>query len=159
MKFDRSKVVDGLCDNLEQWIGYEGYFADSIQALKSYVERDLDSSTLIEVEKNRSGFFYFRNSNDDISWLFYPANPPEKKKLVPFDNCQEVIEWYCEREGVELLKNQHPFVWIRNKNTGIDFLITAINSAFVYIQNQWITLEELFYGFTLIDGTSIGKEV
>lgn len=81
MKFDRSKVVDGLCDNLEQWIGYEGYFADSVQILKNYVERDLDNkSTFVEVEKNRSVFFYFRNSDDDTCWLFYPANPPERKK-------------------------------------------------------------------------------
>ena len=69
MKFDRSKVVDGLCDNLEQWIGWEGYCADSIVDLKNTVENEQKLTKIVKVENKAFWTAYY--------WwnLFYPINP------------------------------------------------------------------------------------
>ena len=162
MTFDRSKVVDGLCDNLEQWIGWEGYFFDDIVAMKNSVEIDGDYFFSRCEKVPCDGVNCFKNSNDDCTWLFYPVNPPKEKaekKLVPLDTCQELIDWYCKHEGLNLSKNQLPSIWVRFRDSEAKSLITDFYIDSVRLEGSSGSLKELFDEYKLLDGTPIGKEV
>lgn len=77
---------------------------------------------------------------------------------MPFDNCQEVIEWYCEREDLRLSKNQMPSIWVRFRDSDVKSLITDFYIDSVRLESASSSLKELFDGYKLLDGTPIGKE-
>lgn len=44
MIFDRNRVIDSLCYDLEQWIGWKGYASDNLKLLD--VARNSQKNTL-----------------------------------------------------------------------------------------------------------------
>ncbi len=156
MKFEREKVVDVLCDNLEQWVGCEGYFADYLTDLKKNVEDEDGLYTMVGTIDCACPFETMRGMNYQF---FYPVTPPEKeRKLVPFDTCQELIDWYCRHEGLNLSKNQLPSIWVRFRDSEAKSLITDYYIYSVRLEGSSGSLKELFDEYKLLDGTPIGKE-
>lgn len=156
MKFEREKVVDVLCDNLEQWVGCEGYFAEYLTDLKKNVEDEDGLYTMVGTIDCACPFETMRGMNYQF---FYPVTPPEKeRKLVPFDTCQELIDWYCRHEGLNLSKNQLPSIWVRFRDSEAKSLITDYYIYSVRLEGSSGSLKELFDEYKLLDGTPIGKE-
>lgn len=156
MKFEREKVVDVLCDNLEQWVGCEGYFADYLTDLKKNVEDEDGLYMMVGTIDCACPFETMRGMNYQF---FYPVTPPEKeRKLVPFDTCQELIDWYCRHEGLNLSKNQLPSIWVRFRDSEAKSLITDYYIYSVRLEGSSGSLKELFDEYKLLDGTPIGKE-
>lgn len=153
MKFEREKVVDVLCDNLEQWVGCEGYFADYLTDLKKNVEDEDGLYTMVGTIDCACPFETMSGMNYQF---FYPVTPPEKeRKLVPFDTCQELIDWYCERKV-----SQPPLIWTKHKTVKDRVcIIVAFDGDEVTVGQYKYTLADLFKDFTLLDGTPIGKEI
>lgn len=162
MTFEREKVVDGLCDNLEQWIGWKGYFSNYLADLKRDVENECKDnfSTFYEFEEDLVSCRLIAEKYSCNYQFFYPVEPPEKKKLVPFDTCQELIDWYCEREGLVLSENNLPSIWIKKKECYNNVLISGfIENRLVLIGGSIFSLRAIFVDYTLLDGTPMGKEV
>lgn len=159
MKFEREKVVDVLCDNLEQWVGCEGYFADYLTDLKKNVEDEDGLYTMVGTIDCSCPFETMRGMNYQF---FYPVTPPEKeRKLVPFDTCQELIEWFCKKEQCNINETQRPFIWVKQKKgLKLTLLLTgfAEDNGAVWAEDQCIGTQSLLDNYTLLDGTPIGKE-
>ncbi len=161
MIFDRSKVVDDLSDDLEQWIGWEGYFADLLVDLKRNVENECKNnfSAFYKFEKEQVACRLTAEKYSCNYQFFYPVESPKKKpELVPFDTCQELVDWYCEREGLQLSENQLPSIWVRFRDSEAKSLITDYYIDSVRLEGSSGSLKELFDEYKLLDGTPIGKE-
>ncbi len=157
MKFERSNVVDGLCDNLKQWVNWKGVVSDNLKNLKEIVENihseDNVKYKVVDVDTQSNTPFM---TDRGLYWqFFYPVVSPEKPKLVPFDNCQEMIDWYWDT-GVST--NVRPLIWVKHKGVDFDVLITGYNRGFVCVENTWKNMRDLFNEYTFLDGTPIGKE-
>ena len=165
MKFERSNVVDSLCDNLKQWVNWKGVVSDNLKNLKEIVENihseDNVKYKVVDVDTQSNTPFM---TDRGLYWqFFYPVKPPKEKeepKLVPFDNCQEMIDWYCEHEGLSLSENQMPPIWVNlKKGYYAKGLISGfLDNGFVLIGKKCLSLKTIFDNYTLIDGTPIGKE-
>lgn len=160
MKFEREKVVDVLCDNLEQWVGWRGYTSDNLLNLRKYVKDGIERemNTLEGVVNDPFPF-----KADGSNWQFFYPIDPNGKKLVPFDTCKELIDWFRGRVGIKASGIAEPLVWVKNKKTGIYALIDGLdfdeNHLPVHLLGEWIMLERLSERFTLLDGTPIGKRI
>jgi len=157
MKFEREKVVDALSDNLGQWVGCEGYFADYLTDLKKNVEDEDGLYTMVGTIDCACPFETMRGMNYQF---FYPVTPPEKeRKLVPFDTCKELVDWYCKLCKLNLHENQRPLIWVKSKYTDNVHLISGFLSVQrVCVDGCGCALTNLLTDFTLPDGTPIGKE-
>jgi len=161
MIFDRNRVIDSLCYDLEQWIGWKGYASDNLKSLKEYVEEGAEGA-MTEIMRITNGGhcpFVAKGAN----WqFFYPVNPPKHKdELVPFDTCQELIEWFCKKEQCNIKETQRPFIWVKQKKgLKLTLLLTgfAEDNGAVWAEDQCIGMQSLLDNYTLLDGTPIGKE-
>ena len=157
MKFDRSKVVDGLCDNLEQWIGWKGFFSDYLEDLKGNVENETGLRTM---KWATNSVCPFETKEDEMFYqFFYPVEKPEKKP-VPFNNCEELVGWFCAKYGIARAVHEMPAIWVKSKYTKSVYLVSGfLSSQSVSIDGSGCDLARLSSDFNLVDGTPIGKEV
>lgn len=167
MIFDRSKVIDGLCDNLEQWIGWKGYLSDRMVGLKNIVEEEKED--LCKVVRIRYGDAYPFDTGNYGWQFFYPVEPPKEKeelKLVPFATTKKFLDWYCAKYNWSLRGLSYPMIWLKDKASGnvvfIDkfvFESSAGSDGMVVSAGGCVySMESLLDLFTLLDGTPIGKE-
>ena len=159
MEFDSGKVVGVFHSNLNQWIGWKGFFSDYLEELKENVEKETGIRTVRSITRDDCPF---ETEEDKVPYqFFYPVNPPEKEqKLVPFDTCWEFINWYCKIYGIVQFARELPVIWVKEKGTDRMYLINGFSdSNTVYINGRGIFLEDLTKSFTLLDCTPIGREV
>lgn len=161
MIFDRNRVIDSLCYDLEQWIGWKGYASDNLKLLKEYVEEGAEGA-MTEIMRITNGE-HCPFVDKGASWqFFYPVNPPKHKdELVPFDTCQELIDWFRGRVGIEASDIVQPLIWVRQQGIDMMYLITEYDfeSQKCTAGGIVFSMHELTTNFTLLDGTPIGKEI
>lgn len=98
-----------------------------------------------------------------------------EKRFRPFNNCDELVKIYHNRafipivaEGLnqKLKRMYRPEIWVKHKEYGTEFLITAFDNRkdlgtarlpCVCIQDMWVDFEELLEGYTFLDGSPLGK--
>ena len=108
----------------------------------------------------------------DMSHKLRDAVLKQHSNKRPFNNCNELIEYWCVNyEGVaeqhikSFVKQMMPSIWVKSKAYGTDNLITAfdndnesIGGSCVFIQDMWVDMKELFDNFTFLDGSLCGVE-
>lgn len=158
MKFEREKVVDALSDNLEQWVGWRGYTSDNLLNLRKYVKDGIERemNTLEGVVNDPFPF-----KADGSNWQFFYPIDPNGKKLVPFDTCKELIDWFRGRVGIKASDIVQPLIWVRQQGIDMMYLITEYDfeSQKCTAGGIVFSMHELTTNFTLLDGTPIGKEI
>ena len=90
----------------------------------------------------------------------------EKKHYRPFNNCDELIEHWCDVIlGIFKAEEYRPNIWVKHKHYGVENLITAfdndnesIGGSCVFIQDMWCDMAELFEQYTFLDGSPCGVE-
>ena len=113
--------------------------------------------------------FHFYGTREECQkWI-----DEHKSKYRPYKDCEEMKRDFDKRLmeliGLERVENpmSSPLIWVKRKEYGTEFLVTAFdNSKYlgterlpcVNIQDTWVNFEELFEGYTYLDGSPIGKE-
>lgn len=146
MKFDESNVINALHTE-RAVIGSTGFFANGLNELKKHVSTNdtFRFGQLVSVSESDLDFPFYKSNLYGYS-LFYPAELPKQKKLVPFT-------W----EDREMLRGK----WIRRKDN--HECESMINKVFIgidgnmYINN--ILATSLLNGWEFLDGKHFGKEV
>lgn len=90
---------------------------------------------------------------------------PSEDKYVPFDTVQELIDCWDNKypQNKSRPKGTMPLIWIKEKESDIRIVITEYyferdcHEADVGTSRDYITLERLFYDYTFLDGSVIGK--
>jgi hypothetical protein len=115
----------------------------------------------------------FKDWNDD--WVDVADEPllkngeyrikPNEIKYVPFDTVQELIDCWDNKypQNKSRPKGTMPLIWIKEKEKDIRTFITEYyferdcHEADVGTSRDYISLKSLFYDYTFLDGTVIGK--
>lgn len=164
MEFDKSKVFTVVnADELK--LGSIGYFANSLQSLKTQVEQEEDTATtLIRVAPGNNYPFIEESGNE--YFLFYLVEEPEEKKFRPYKNCDEMIEDFKRRYnsygGWSGKDNPmyNPLIWVKKRAIERVECISSFNDEAVYISlaDYWYSMEEIFKNFTYLDDSPCGIE-
>lgn len=98
---------------------------------------------------------------DDISTLDddgYIFEIVEEPKYIPFCNVESLIEYWIKKTNVKLPENCNPFIWVRNKITKREVIITGYNrqSDYVYVDDDFLNLDFLFEEYEFLDGSPCG---
>ncbi|MCM1221591.1 MAG: hypothetical protein NC548_44645 [Lachnospiraceae bacterium] len=163
MTFDRNKVIDSLCDDLEQWIGWEGFFADSLINLKRIVEKENQDfvGVVRGVPNSDTVFFRIKRLPNEANWfLFYPVNPPNEDVVTKLETCEELIDWFRKKVNIKKREYWLPSIWVKKKDGETRHLITDFDFEKQYCTVNGIafSMHDLQSNFTLLDGTTIGLE-
>ena len=86
------------------------------------------------------------------------------KHYRPFKNCDELIDYWYDFTGVINCSPKlfMPTIWVKHKEYGTDFLITAYDNdnesigANVIINDIGVTMKMLFDNYTFCDGSVCG---
>lgn len=84
----------------------------------------------------------------------------KEKHYRPFEDVAELIFEYQNRFHVNNYCIEEPIIWVKKKVCNGDerSLITAYDIDYVFIQDVWIDLKELFERYTFLDGSVCGEE-
>ena len=98
---------------------------------------------------------------DDISTLDddgYIFEIVEELKYIPFCNVESLIEYWIKKTNVKLPENCNPFIWVRNKLTKEEIIITGYNrqTDYIYVDDDFQSLESLFEKYEFLDGSPCG---
>lgn len=137
-------------DEAEKYIGKEGYFADTIEALKNYVERNI-IEILGEIDPDNSECFTVNYSSyGKINYSFFlPAEKVkevEEKKWRPFRSIDE----FKNKTGLDLLHIVHYRLTSNGSivSTGYgvitDFCTSGDKTDYITIGDTSFNLNELF---------------
>ena len=81
---------------------------------------------------------------------------PEQHR--PFNNTDELIEFWNKKQGIIKDTTDCPFIWIKEKETGDKELITGYTNETVLLSGSHIPLSTLFERYVFLDNTPIGIE-
>ena len=166
MNFDKSKVFTALNAD-EVKVGSKGIFSDNLALLKLYVTARNSKNyeeKLKEIKSDVNTNRFIDNRGVDFS-LFYLVEEPAEEKYRPYEDTDELIEDWKERASAYgssyFSKNPMfcPSIWVKGSGSSIcKHLITDFICNSVETNDYVLTLEELFEGFTYLDGTPCGKK-
>lgn len=154
MEFDKSRVYTAL--NAEEVKpGSTGYFADKIYELKQQVLRGDSADTLAAVQSDGSPFI----SQHSFAYeAFYLIDEPKEKKWRAYKDTDEMVADFMKRFNVNVPDYAMPLIWVTHKEVAsYRGLMTDFDVKGVLINNEFISLESLFGGFTYLDGSPCGK--
>ena len=77
----------------------------------------------------------------------------------PFDNTDELIEFWNKKQGITKATTDCPYIWIKEKSTGDKELITGYTKQSVLLNGSRIPLSTLFERHVFLDNTVIGIEL
>ena len=160
MTFDKSKVYTVLNAD-EVKAGSKGYFADSINVLRKLVEKNANLEVLRKVDEEDSPYRFVKDGTQYA--LFYLVEEPQEEKYRPYESTDEMIEDYKERiKAYGAVPFRCPMfmqnIWIMEGGVS-KHLITDFSKIIVNTSRNTISLEDLFNGFTYLDGTPCGKKI
>ena len=115
---------------------------------------------------------------ENVANIVLTSNPPKfmckecagekEKHYRPFNNCDELVETYHNRafipivaEGLtqKLKRMYRPEIWVKEKETGIEQLITGFGDTVVKFSPDYtITLKSLFENYMFLDSSPCGME-
>lgn len=158
MDFDKSKVYTVItADEVE--VGSKGYYADCPKDLEERVNSDNKTyyDTLVGITPTSEVYRFKIGAAFSCEYaLFYLVEEPEKKKLRPYSDTNEMIDHF--NEHFELIPQTYclPFLWIKSKSTGRKHLITDCENDCVWIGSVSIKFKDLYEHYTWLDGSPCG---
>lgn len=163
MDFDKSKVYTVItADEVE--IGSKGYYADCPKDLEERVNSDNKTyyGTLSRITPT-SEVYRFKKGDAFISEyaLFYLVEEPEKKKLRPYRDTDEMVDHFCRHFNLIPQDHRLPTLWIKFK-TDADrkYLIARLTKDTVTLclesNNITLSLDTLAEKYTYLDGSPCG---
>lgn len=86
--------------------------------------------------------------------------PAKEKDVIfrPFKNMKEILDDCYSMQVKAIPPNARPLTWVRNKNTGDVYLITAYTSNGVLL-DEFFDFEELFKFYEYLNGMPCGVRV
>lgn len=160
MKFDKSKVYTALNAD-EVKVGSKGYYADCPKALEERVNSDNKTyyDTLIGITPTSEVYRFKIGAAFSSEYaLFYLVEEPEKKKLRPYRDTDEMVDHFCRHFNLIPQDHRLPTLWIKNGYN--KYLITRVNENTVTlcIENDVYTfsLSVLADDYTYLDGSPCG---
>ena len=175
MKFEIHKVeYDG---SKTMPVFDEVYYEDDLLRLQKVVEEESANrrGRIVKVD-NDTIPFKVQNPEGIEIWVkyIYPIPKDETKVLTkealeekgyiakdkqlslrPYKSVQEILDVAYNVTKNNIPKNARPLLWVRHKNTGNVFLITAYCENGVML-DEFYDFEELFKFFEYIDGSPCG---
>ena len=160
MKFDKSKVYTALNAD-EVKVGSKGYYADCLKDLEERVNSDNKTyyDTLVGIDPT-SEVYRFKTGAacSSVYALFYLVEEPEKKKLRPYRDTDEMVDHFCRHFNLIPQDHRLPTLWIKNDYN--KYLITRVNENTVTlcVENDVYTfsLSVLAEDYTWLDGSPCG---
>lgn len=165
---DKSKVLfdSYVKEAVEDFIETHQYLHEVIKGWfegKTVQFRYLDNNSR-EVEP----WYTMKFDGDLNGWDFIKYEyriEPSEDKYVPFDTVQELIDCWDNKypQNKSRPKGTMPLIWIKEKESDIRIVITEYyferdcHEADVGTSRDYITLERLFYDYTFLDDSVIGK--
>lgn len=160
MKFDKSKVYTALNAD-EVKVGSKGYYADCLKDLEERVNSDNKAyyNTLVEINPTSDVYRFKKGAAFTSEYaLFYLVEEPEKKKLRPYMDTDEMVDHFCRHFNLIPQDHRLPTLWIKNGYN--KYLITRVNENTVTlcIENDVYTfsLSVLADDYTWLDGSPCG---
>lgn len=97
---------------------------------------------------------------DDDGYVFEIVEEKEEK-YIPFDTVESLIEYWIKKMNIKLPENCNPFIWVRNKLTKEEVIITGYNrqTDYIYVDDDFQSLESLFEKYEFLDGSPCGGKV
>ena len=156
MEFDKSRVYTAVnADELP--IGSKCVFADDLRELRRLVSIEDTSQVLIAI-KGESYKYRFEQAKadcmgDTLFALAYLIESPNEPKYKPFESVKKAMEAIKKHGG-----------WVKDEGTGCTFLVLGYGKHkedfSIYINSEWVPLEELFTDFVFADdGSPCGELV
>ena len=156
MEFDKSRVFSAVnADELK--VGSKCIFADNLRELRRLVSIEDTSQVLIAI-KGESYKYRFEQAKadcmgDTLFALAYLIEPPSKPKYRPFESVEKAMEAIKKHGG-----------WVKDEGTGCTFLVLGYGKHkedfSIYINSEWVLLEDLFIDFVFADdGSPCGELV
>lgn len=92
------------------------------------------------------------------SLAYLVEHAKEEKKGRPYENCAEMIADYKKRFNVNCTDIERPSIWIKSKESGIEYLINVFAEAIISFAYYSRSLDVIFEHYTYLDGTPCGME-
>lgn len=153
MEFDKSRVYTAVnADELK--IGSKCVFADDLRELRRLVSIEDTSQVLIAI-KGESYKYRFEQAKADcmrdtlfaLAYLIEPPAEPKYKPYKPFESVEKAMDAIKKHGG-----------WVKNGGTGCIFLVLGYGKHkedfSIYINSEWVPLEDLFIDFVFADDGS-----
>lgn len=95
------------------------------------------------------------------NWAECDYRVKEEPKYRPYESIEELINDFCERSYAKRSPMGEPYIWVKNKETGIKDLITGFDekSVTVRIGVSWYSENLIFEDYTYLDGSPCGKKI
>ena len=153
MEFDKSKVYTAVnADKLN--VGSQCIFADTLGALSAKVqsEKYKDFITILKRIYN-DGFYNRFDTGDDLFCFAYFIESSLKPMYKQFESVEKAMEAIKKHGG-----------WVKDGGTGCTFLVLGYGKHkedfSIYINSEWVPLEDLFIDFVFADdGSPCGELV
>lgn len=160
MDFDKSKVYTAMtADEVE--VGSKGYYADCPKDLEERVNSDNKAyyNTLVEIKPTSEVYRFKPGASFSSEYaLFYLVEEPEKKKLRPYRDTDEMVDHFCRHFNLIPQDHRLPTLWIKNDYN--KYLITHVNENTVTLcfENEVysFSLSVLAEDYTWLDGSPCG---
>ena len=145
MEFDKSKVYTAVnADKLK--VGSQCIFADTLKGLHRQV-KDIDAANYVQilviVDDDQFVGNYYTHAYD----YAYLVKPPAEPKYKPFESVDKAMDAIKKHGG-----------WVKDGGTGCTFLVLGYGKHkedfSIYINSEWVPLEDLFIDFVFADDGS-----
>ena len=153
MEFDKSRVYTAVnADELK--IGSKCIFADTICILREQVQRKNYEDCIFLLRRIRGDDSTYRFDDGERWFSFvYLIEPPAEPKYKPFESVDKAMEAIKKHGG-----------WVKDEGTGCMFLVLGYGKHkedfSIYINSEWVPLEDLFIDFVFADdGSPCGELV
>ena len=153
MEFDKSRVYTAVnADELK--IGSKCIFADTICILREQVQRKNYEDCIFLLRRIRGDDSTYRFDDGERWFSFvYLIEPPAEPKYKPFESVDKAMEAIKKHGG-----------WVKDEGTGCTFLVLGYGKHkedfSIYINSEWVPLEDLFIDFVFADdGSPCGELV
>ena len=147
MEFDKVRAFTAMnADELK--VGSKCIFADTVKALRKKVQAD-DAAQYVKP------FIRLHDNGYDVQFLAdcylynyaYLVEPPAGAKYRPFESIDKAMGAIKKHGG-----------WVRDEGTGCTFLVLGYGKHkedfSIYINSEWVPLEDLFIDFVFADDSS-----
>ena len=148
MKFEKTRVYTAL--NAEELpIGSVCIYADALRELRKRVQTDSSEYKQVLTGLHDDSYTARFMTAEYFYALAYLIEPPAKQKYKPFESVKEAMEAIKKHGG-----------WIKQKNSGMQFIVYAKDIGLIRIADGWYTMQELFERFVFADdGSPCGELV
>lgn len=185
MTFELNHTEYEMNEDIEDWAKnqYEVYVGDTVKELKFNVEHENSARRGKLRSVSEDVTFPFKvimpNGIEQFFALVYPI-PVDETKVIseealeekgyiepvnkndvifrPFKNMKEILDDCYSMQVKAIPPNARPLTWVRNKNTGDVYLITAYTSNGVLL-DEFFDFEELFKFYEYLNGMPCGVRV